>query len=86
MYTILLAFVVMAVWEDFGEAANNCNREAAQLFNIWRNTKPLDTASNAHMRQMLLNYAHSVVEDEWPYMMRDSLKNRTDSLYNNIWL
>jgi hypothetical protein len=67
LYGVLLAFVVVAVWERFDEANGAADHEAETVLALYRDASAFaDDAPG--VRGALAGYARSVVVDEWPVM------------------
>ncbi len=66
-YGVLLAFVVIVVWEQFNDANANVENESSSVIVLYKNivTYPDKTASDA-MRDGLLKYASQAVEEQDP--------------------
>ncbi|MDY0810322.1 DUF4239 domain-containing protein [Kitasatospora purpeofusca] len=68
LYAVLLAFVVIVVWEAADEARATTFREADQLAGLYWNARQFPTTEGAELTTLTLRYAHSVIDDEWPVM------------------
>jgi hypothetical protein len=64
LYSVLLAFVVASVWEQFEDAAVLAEQEAELAVSLYRDAAAF--SSEAELRQSLRGYATSVIDDEWP--------------------
>ena len=64
LYSVLLAFVVASVWEQFEDAAVVAEQEAELTVSLYRDAAAF--SSEAELRQSLRGYATSVIDDEWP--------------------
>ncbi|MDQ1358132.1 MAG: hypothetical protein QOJ52_3418 [Acidimicrobiaceae bacterium] len=67
LYGVLLAFVVIIVWQQYDAATSNANHEAISVDLLYRDAA-LFPDQTAPIRQTLREYAHSVVDDEWHAM------------------
>jgi hypothetical protein len=70
LYAVMLAFVVVVVWEKFNEADGNVAREAAAAATIYRLTTGLDQQHGAAVREALTRYLNAAIKDDWPAMER----------------
>ncbi len=70
LYSVLLAFVVVSMWESFEDAEAVAQREADLLVSLYHDADafPNDTVD---LRTSIHGYADSVVDDEWPSMAED---------------
>lgn len=72
-HAVVLAFVLIATWEQFDDAKANADHEADALDSIYRLADGLPDESRQTVQEAVLDYAHIVVNEEWPAMA-----NRTD--------
>jgi hypothetical protein len=67
VYAVLLAFVVIAVWEKFSEGQTSVAREAAAAAALFYYSEgPEPEAAKLH--EGLINYLELVIESDWPAM------------------
>jgi len=67
-YAVLLAFVVIAVWEDFRKTEEAVRDEAKAAVDLHRITFALPIEGGAEIRKHLLDYVNDVREHEWQTM------------------
>jgi hypothetical protein len=71
VYAVLLAFVVIAVWDKFSEGQTSVAKEsaaAAALFYYSEGPEP----EAAKLHEALINYLELVIESDWPAMATDT--------------
>ena len=68
IYAVLLALVVIAVWEDFGRARVTVETEANALAEIFWLAHQLPEPEGRELQELSLSYAEDVVDEEWPLM------------------
>jgi hypothetical protein len=68
IYAVLLALVVIAVWEDFGRARVTVEAEANALAEIAWLADALPEPEGRELQELARSYAEEVVEEEWPLM------------------
>jgi hypothetical protein len=68
IYAVLLALVVIAVWEDFGRARVTVEGEANALAEVFWLAHQLPEPEGRELQELCLSYAEEVVEEEWPLM------------------
>ncbi len=68
IYAVLLALMVIAVWEDFGRARVTVEAEANALAEIFWLAHRLPEPDGPHLQELARSYAHEVVDKEWPLM------------------
>lgn len=69
IYSVLVAFAVIVVWEKFNDAENAVVQEAAAAATLYQLTAGAEPATVA-ARAALRGYLKTVVEDEWPAMAK----------------
>jgi hypothetical protein len=67
-YAVLLAFVVIAVWEEYRNTEAAVRDEAKAAVDLHRVTFGLPVESGAEIRQRLISYTDHVRKFEWPAM------------------
>jgi protein-S-isoprenylcysteine O-methyltransferase Ste14 len=68
IYAVLLALVVIAVWEEFGRARVTVESEANALAEIFWLAHALPEPEGRHVQELARSYAEEVVDQEWPLM------------------
>jgi hypothetical protein len=68
IYAVLLALVVIAVWEEYDAASETVEQEANALAEIYWLAYRLPEPEGAHIQELARSYAHEVVDKEWPIM------------------
>jgi hypothetical protein len=85
-YAVLLAFVVIAVWQDYETAKTNVDSEAHELAGVYYNASQLPEPERTRIRHLARTYARVVVQEEWPLMKRGKTSPRADSLVRQLRL
>jgi len=67
-YAVLLAFVVVAVWENYSNTEASVRDEAKASVDLHRVTFALPVEGGADIRERLITYVGDVRKDEWPSM------------------
>ena len=68
IYAVLLALVVIAVWEDFGRARETVEAEANATAEIFWLAHRLPEPERHRLQELSRSYAREVVHKEWPLM------------------
>ena len=68
IYAVLLALVVIAVWEDFGRARETVEGEANATAEIFWLAHRLPEPERHRVQELARSYAEEVVHGEWPLM------------------
>jgi hypothetical protein len=85
-YAVLLAFVLIAVWEEYKTAQTNVESEANELAGVYFLASQLPESERTHVQDLARTYARVVVEEEWPMMERGETSPRADSLLRQLRL
>src|SRR6266567_6218498 len=82
LYAVLLAFVVIVVWENLNNARDTTYSEANQLADVYWISRSLPLPQGAVIERLALRYARTVVDREWPLMAkRESSIEATQLVY-----
>jgi hypothetical protein len=65
LYAVLLAFLVIVVWEKFAEAETDVVHEAGSVATIYRLTGGIAGEPGSAIRESLNGYLDAAVTDEW---------------------
>jgi hypothetical protein len=65
LYAVLLGFMVIAVWEDYGAAKENAALEATTMVPLYRLADGMSVGHATRVRQQVRAYLKDVIEDEW---------------------
>ena len=68
IYAVLLALVVIAVWEEYRAASETVEQEANALAEIFWLAHRLPEPQGTHLQELSHSYAEEVVNKEWPLM------------------
>jgi hypothetical protein len=66
-YAVLLAFVVVDVWESLGSAKQNTYDEANALPGLYYSATAFPE-QQAELQEIVVSYTHNVITDEWPML------------------
>ena len=68
IYAVLLALVVIAVWEEYDAAGVTVEQEANALAEIAWLAHRLPEPEGSHLQELCRSYAEEVIHKEWPLM------------------
>jgi hypothetical protein len=68
IYAVILALVVIAVWEEYQSASETVEQEANAAAEIYWLGHRLPEPEGAHVQELVREYAEEVVHREWPLM------------------
>jgi Protein of unknown function (DUF4239) len=69
IYAVLLAFIAVAVWQNYSDVDGLVQTEANLVDDLYRDTVSLPPDVARQLRQNLFDYTETVVHKEWPRMM-----------------
>ncbi len=84
MYAVLLAFVVIVVWQDYEAAKGTVESEANELAGVYFLAERLPDPERARVQGLARSYARVVVEEEWPLMERGETSARASSALREL--
>lgn len=86
IYGVLLAYTIVVAWERFSEAERIVMRESTIVSEIWRDSQAFPDPGRSAIHQDLMDYATSVVQDEWKTMGDEGKADpRTVAIYERLW-
>jgi hypothetical protein len=85
-YAVVLAFMLIAVWQDYKMAQTNVESEAHDLAGVYFLASRLPEPQRTHVQDLVRRYARVVVEEEWPMMEQGQTSPRADSLLRQLRL
>jgi hypothetical protein len=85
-YAVLLAFVVIAVWQDYETTQTNVESEAHELAGVYFLASQLPEPQRTDVQDLVRSYVRVVVVEEWPMMERGQTSPRADSLLRRLTL
>ena len=69
IYAVLLAFIAVAVWQNYTDVDNLVQMEANLVGDLYQDTISLPPDTAQQLRRNLFDYTETVVQKEWPHMM-----------------
>jgi Protein of unknown function (DUF4239) len=85
LYAVLVAFLVVVVWEQFGDAEDATGAEASAVTDLLRDSSALPAESRLAVQQSLVAYTGDVIDDEFPRMRRgEAIEEQSDQL-TAVW-
>ena len=86
IYAVILAFVVIAAWEEYRDAQAAVADEATAVLNLARMANGWPSGDRGNVESALIAYARQVVEVEWPAMARGDFAPATATVtINQLW-
>ena len=85
LYTVLLAFVMITVWERYSRTGEYCETEGNQLADLHRDSYMLPDADQQKVREAIIQYARAVEQKEWKCMIYRKDCPEAVAAMNNLW-
>ena len=85
LYAVILAFVVIVVWEEFNLADEAVAREAGELIALNHDIATLEGSAATRMHEALHTYALSVIDIEWKALRANDPLPHTTAEYTHLW-
>jgi len=85
IYAVMLAFVLVIVWQDFDRAQNNTVKEANYFAQIYRDATGLPEPFRSQFLEANGNYLKAVIKYEWPQMQRGERSIEAQVAADRVW-
>ena len=85
VYSILLAFVVVVVWQRFETARDIVEREGNALASMFHEARALPEPGASRVSEAVRSYVNVVVTDEWPAMERGQRSAQAVKVTEDLW-
>ncbi len=85
IYAVLLAFVVVTVWQQYYSVATTVEIEASKILDLYRDAAEFPEPVQTAMREQLRTYAQTVVDEEWDTMGRGHESAHARDEFQKLW-
>ncbi len=85
IYAVMLAFVLVIVWQDFDRAQNDTVKEANYFAQIYRDATGLPEPFRSQFLEANGNYLKAVIKYEWPQMQRGERSLEAQAAADRVW-
>jgi len=79
IYSLILAFVIVAVWEDYEDLAKTIQAESDKMNGIVAHTSMMPDSIRVPIYKALNTYCEKVVQDEW-HMESENLSSQSSAI------
>ena len=86
LYAVLLAFVVIVVWQQFEATREAAQVEANELAAVYLLANRFPEPERVRVQELARSYARTVVEDEWPMMAEGEASPKAWALLDELRL
>lgn len=85
-FGFLLAFVVVVMWQEYTKAVDDASREGTEAMALYRDLVLYpNKEQTAAAIKSLIEFAHKVVEDEYPAMVKMERSPTTEQALHNLY-
>jgi hypothetical protein len=85
VYGILLAFVVVVVWQRFETARDIVEKEGNAVASMFREARALSEPGASRVSEAVRSYVDVVVNDEWPAMEGGQRSPQAMKMTDELW-
>lgn len=85
IYAVMIGFMLYAVWANYQNAETNVDNEANSLINLFRAADGLPAAQRGAIQIAAVNYANTVITQEWPTMERGEEPHEAKLFIVQLW-
>ena len=85
LYAIVIAFVVVVLWQQFYTASNHVDDEASAVGNLYRDVQAFPDPMQREVREAVYRYVQTVIEEEWRTMARGEESPQARNAYEALW-
>jgi hypothetical protein len=85
IYAVLLAFVVVIIWQAFDRAYINAEDEANCLGDLYSVSIAFPEGQRTRVRNLLEDYRNVVINEEWPLLGESKKSERVNEILSGIW-
>lgn len=85
MYGVLLAFMVLVVWEMFESSRVTVEHEANTLVSVFRLSQEIPDPASQFAQTLAIEYAQQVVNQEWDAMAYGKSSASVDVTMEKLW-
>lgn len=86
IYAVVLAFMLIAVWERYEDAEKTAAREANMTADVYLLAGALPTPERQEIRRAIYGYVVSVIHEEWPAMAHVNTRTHPYNRYvDRLW-
>lgn len=85
LYAVLLAFVMVTVWQNMDSTDGNVQTEANYLADIYRDSEAFTPTFRQRVAVLVREYRQAVVEEEWKTMEEGKMSPKVEAIMNQLW-
>ncbi len=84
VFALILAFVAVAIWQNYDKIDDDVSKEANALHNMYRNLEAYPEPISTQSKLLIRQYVQVVITDEWPKLANARQDEKAHRLLNRI--
>jgi hypothetical protein len=84
MYAILLAYVMIIVWEQYNAATSLVEQEATDAYNLYHEVAEFPDPGRSAVQGLVKAYVQTTIADEWPRLASGTFSRRAEDLADRL--
>lgn len=84
IYAILLAYVVIVVWQQFDATGSTIELEAVAAANIYHGVDQFPEPARSNVQHVVKEYVQTTIDEEWPDLANGAMSPRADALAHDL--
>ncbi|MBV9402988.1 MAG: DUF4239 domain-containing protein [Candidatus Eremiobacteraeota bacterium] len=84
IYAVLLAFVVVVVWQEYDNSVTIAQQEASAVGDLYHLAYGFPPKLQSRLQHHLANYINLMVNDEWPLMQYGLASSKTERVGHQV--
>jgi len=85
IYAVLIAFIVVAVWQSFDKSNANVQAEANYVADLYQDSEALSVEFRQYIGGLLNDYCQLVIDREWKEMSYGRMSPEVDTVIRKMW-
>lgn len=85
VYAVLIAFLVVTVWQTYDKSNFNVEMEANYMVDIYRDAEVFSPDFRQKVSVLLREYRQAVVDDEWKMMAKGQMSLKAEKIMRQVW-
>lgn len=84
-YAVILGFMLVTVWNSYGQANTNVGLEANSVRTLYRFSQALPDAQRDELMRETRDYTDVVIDRDWPMMSQGKLPEQSHRVNEAMW-
>ncbi len=84
-YAVLVAFVVVTVWQGFDKSNANVQFEANYLADVYQDSEAFSPEFHKRVGDLVREYRQAIIDKEWEKMQMGEMSPEVEEIMRKIW-